>query len=135
MGPETTPLWTLRFGSQKAASKVTHRSSHGLNNKLAFIKVLGLIPGLKWDGIESGKRLEEAENKAPVSQAHHLAKLLEFPGWEASCTKGAFLGGSRFWAEIQSCCGQGGEGEGSAPQLLVVPTFNFLPFACSPHHS
>lgn len=78
-----------------------------------------------WDRVR--KEVEEAEHTAPVSRAHHLAKLLRFPGWEASCTKGAFLGGSRFWAESQSCCRKGGEGEGSAPQLLVVPTFNCLP--------
>lgn len=44
--------------------------------------------GLGWDE-EFGKRLEAAENKAQVSQAPHLAKVLDFlkepraGGWAA----------------------------------------------------
>lgn len=73
------PCRTLKFNSQKADSKATHRSSHRLNKRVLFIRVISLIPELKWDGIKNEERGWRRQKIAQLFfQAHHLAKILEF---------------------------------------------------------
>ena len=96
MGPGTGP----RLNSQKADSRAAHRSSHRLNNKILFIKVLSLIPELAWDeDLERGWRRQKTNPgpaSSPRSQGFRLPEGTQ--GWRPSCRKGVFLGGSEFWA-------------------------------------